>query len=301
MRLIYRHFPLTGIHDKASLSAVAAEAAGAQGSFWEYHIMLYETQGDWSRLSVAEARQKFIDYAGELNLDVDQFETDLDSSAYQDVVDAAELAAQMAGLSGTPTVLVNGYLFPTQQIPLTPDGVRFFLDIVKLLETQYNAPQQVIDPEKDYQATITTEAGDIVIDLYTDTAPVNVNSVAFLAQQGWYNGVTFHRVLPDFMAQGGDPSGVGIGWPGYRCNDEISSGRTFDKAGIVAMANSGADTNGAQFFITFGPAPHLDGGYTIIGEVASGQEIVDGLTPRDPEQNPDFTGDKIVSLTVTEK
>jgi peptidylprolyl isomerase/peptidyl-prolyl cis-trans isomerase B (cyclophilin B) len=103
------------------------------------------------------------------------------------------------------------------------------------------------------------------------------------------------------MAQGGDPSGTGYGWPGYRCDDEIDPSRTFAAAGVVAMANSGADTNGGQFFITYGPTAHLDGGYTIIGEVISGQETIDTLTPRDPEQNPTFSGDKIVTIEVTEQ
>ncbi len=301
LRLVYRHFPLTGIHDKAFLSAVAAEAAGEQGDFWAYHNMLYAKQDEWSGLSVEEARQKFIDYAAEAELDVAQFTTDLKAKAIGERVINAEQAAIAAGLGGTPTILVNGYFFPTQQLPLSQEGIDFFMNLIRLMELQYDAPEQVIDPAKQYQATITTQNGDIVIDLLPDIAPVNVNSVAFLAGQGWYDNTTFHRVLPDFMAQGGDPSGLGLGWPGYRCDDEIAPDNVFDKPGLVAMANSGPNTNGAQFFITYGPAPHLNGKFTIIGQVASGQDVVEAITPRDPDEKPTFDGDTILKMTITEK
>jgi cyclophilin family peptidyl-prolyl cis-trans isomerase len=301
MRVVYRHFPLSSIHDKATLASEAAEAAGAQDAFWEYNNLLYQNQGDWSGLSKDQASQKFIDYAAELGLDTDRFAADLDGGTYSQLVQEAETAAQMAGLPGTPTLFVNGYPFPTQQIPLSKEGVDFFLNVVRLVENQYDAPEQVIEPDKSYQATISTEKGDVVIDLFPDTAPVNVNSFVFLVQQGWYDDVTFHRVLPGFMAQGGDPSGLGMGWPGYRCDDEVTSERTFDEAGLVALANSGPNTNGAQFFITYGPTPHLNEGFTLIGKVVSGQEVIEALTPRDPDQNPNFTGDKIVDITVQEK
>lgn len=301
MRLVFRHLPLTSIHNKATLSSVAAEAAGAQGAFWEYHDLLFEKQSEWSGLSPEQAHQTFIDYAAELGLDSDQFAADLDSSTYLQIVNNAEREGTAALLTSTPTILVNGYLFPIQQIPLIPQGVDMFMGIIRLVENQFDGPEQVIDPNKEYQATIKTETGEVVIDLFPDTAPVNVNSFAFLAQQGWYDGVTFHRVLPDFMAQGGDPTGLGVGWPGYRCNDEVVTARTFDKTGIVALANSGPNTNSAQFFITYGPTPHLNDDFTIIGEVVSGQEAVNALTPRDPQQNPNYEGDKILGVSITEK
>ncbi len=301
LRIIYRHFPLTSIHDKAILAAVAAEAAGAQGAFWEYHDMLFQRQQIWAPLPVDQAREMFINFASELGLDRDQFVADLDNPKYSELADNAKTAALDAGLRGTPSIFINGYPFPTQQLPLNKQGVDFFLGIVRLVDMQYDAPEQVIDSSKQYQATITTDAGDVVIDLFPDTAPLNVNSFAFLAEQGWYDGTTFHRVLPGFMAQGGDPTGLGVGWPGYRCTDEVVSSRKFDKAGVVAMANSGPNTNGGQFFITYGPAEHLNDGFTIIGQVVSGQEVVDALTPRDPEQNPTFDGDTILKVTVNEK
>lgn len=164
-----------------------------------------------------------------------------------------------------------------------------------------HAPTMTIDVHKQYFANVKmAKGGEFVFQLYPDKAPITVNSFVFLAQQGFYNGVTFHRVLDGFMAQGGDPTGSGQGGPGYQFVNETSDLK-FDKAGVVAMANAGPDTNGSQFFITFGPQPQLDGGYTIFGQVTSGMDVVNGLTRRDPQQNPTFQGDAMESVTITEK
>lgn len=167
---------------------------------------------------------------------------------------------------------------------------------------QYDqAPPMTIDPSKKYFATVEMEkGGSFVIELYADKAPITVNSFVFLAREGFFDGVTFHRVLEGFMAQGGDPTGTGMGGPGYQFVNEDSD-LTFDKAGVVAMANAGRDTNGSQFFITFGPAEFLNGGYTIFGQVTEGMDVVNGITRRDPEQNPTFVGDAIKTITITEE
>lgn len=167
---------------------------------------------------------------------------------------------------------------------------------------QWSAPPPMtIDKSKQYLATVKMQkGGEFVIQLLPDKAPVTVNNFVFLAQQHFFDGVTFHRVLPGFMAQTGDPTGTGTGGPGYEFANE-SSDLKFDKAGVVAMANSGPDTNGSQFFVTFGPASWLDGGYTIFGQVISGMDVVNRITPRDPQQNPSFTGDVIQSITIEEK
>ncbi len=167
---------------------------------------------------------------------------------------------------------------------------------------QYDAPPAMtIDPAKQYFATFKmAKGGEFVIQLYADKAPITVNSFVFLAREGYFNGVTFHRVLEGFMAQGGDPTGTGMGGPGYEFQNEDSD-LTFDKAGVVAMANAGRDTNGSQFFITFGPAEFLNGGYTIFGQVIEGMDVVNGITRRDPDMNPNFTGDAIESVTITEQ
>ncbi|MBK8615750.1 MAG: peptidylprolyl isomerase [Anaerolineales bacterium] len=158
-----------------------------------------------------------------------------------------------------------------------------------------------IDMSKTYMATVEMEkGGQFVLELYADKAPITVNSFVFLAREGFYDGVTFHRVLDGFMAQGGDPTGTGQGGPGYEFVNE-SSDLTFDKPGVLAMANAGPDTNGSQFFITFDAADFLNGGYTIFGQVTEGMDVVNAITRRDPDQNPPTPGDAIKTITITEE
>jgi peptidylprolyl isomerase len=164
---------------------------------------------------------------------------------------------------------------------------------------QYEEPPMGIDTSKQYFATVKmANGGEFVIQLYPDKAPITVNSFVFLACKGYFDGLTFHRVLEGFMAQGGDPTGTGTGGPGYEFVNEDSD-LTFDKAGVVAMANAGRDTNGSQFFITFGPTQQLNGGYTIFGQVTEGMEVVNAITRRDPQANPTFEGDAMESVTIT--
>lgn len=163
------------------------------------------------------------------------------------------------------------------------------------------APPMSIDTSKQYFATVKmAKGGEFVIQLYPDKAPLTVNSFVFLARQGFFDGVTFHRVLDGFMAQGGDPLGTGAGGPGYEFANEVND-LNFDKAGVVAMANAGPNTNGSQFFIMFGPYGLSEQDYTIFGQVISGMDVVNAITRRDPNQNPDFTGDAIASVTISEK
>ena len=167
---------------------------------------------------------------------------------------------------------------------------------------QYDAaPPMTIDTNKKYLATFKmADRGEFIAELYADKAPITVNNFVFLAGEGYYDGTTFHRVLEGFMAQGGDPTGTGMGGPGYQFEDEISD-VTFDKAGLLAMANSGPNTNGSQFFITYAPTPHLNGLHTIFGQVIEGMDVVNAITRRDPGQNPGFEGDAIESVTITEQ
>ena len=162
-------------------------------------------------------------------------------------------------------------------------------------------PSMGIDVTKQYFATVKmAKGGEFKIQLYPDKAPRTVNSFVFLACRGYFDGITFHRVLEGFMAQGGDPTGTGMGGPGYEFVNEDND-LTFDKAGVVAMANAGRDTNGSQFFITFVPTPQLNGGYTIFGQVIEGMDVVNAITRRDPDTNPNFQGDAIASVTITEQ
>jgi len=169
------------------------------------------------------------------------------------------------------------------------------------IAAQYSEPTLNIDATKQYFANVKmANGGEFVIQLYPDKAPKTVNSFIFLSCKGYFEGITFHRVLEGFMAQGGDPTGTGSGGPGYQFENEDSD-LTFDKAGVVAMANAGRDTNGSQFFITFGPTPQLNGDYTIFGQVIEGMDVVDGITRRNPEENPGFQGDAIETITITEQ
>ena len=169
-----------------------------------------------------------------------------------------------------------------------------------MLPTKSKTPEGLtIDVNKQYFATVKMEkGGEFVIQLVPDKAPITVDNFVKLARQGFYDGTTFHRVIDGFMAQGGDPTGTGGGGPGYEFVNEDSD-LTFDKEGVVAMANAGRDTNGSQFFITFGPTKQLNGGYTIFGQVVQGMDVVNGITRRDPQQNPNFVGDAMESVTIT--
>lgn len=169
-------------------------------------------------------------------------------------------------------------------------------------KTYTAAPPMTIDPSKSYLATFTTPRGDFVVKLRPDLAPQTVNSFVFLAKEGFFNGLTWHRVLPNFMAQGGDPTGTGTGGPGYEVPDEFTNQVKFDKPGILAMANTGQpNSGGSQFFVTTAAADYLDGKYTIFGEVEKGQEIVNAIPLRDPQENPTTPGEQIVKVTINDE
>ncbi len=303
LRYVYRHFPLS-FHPYAIIAAEAAEAAGAQGKFWEMHDLLYERQQEWGQLTGDAVREKLIEYAGELGLDRDRFVEDLDGHKYLDRINADSQTAIQVQLGGTPTYIINGVAYPSQW-GLHPVLVTGFINLLQLKDRMYTSPPaQVIDPSKEYTATIRTERGDIVVKLYANLVPVTVNSFVFLAREGWYDGVTFHRVVPGFVAQAGDPTGIGIGSPGYRCDDEIVPSLRYDRPGVVGMASQGPGTSsvGSQFFITYAALPQLDGNYTIIGQVVQGMDVLESLSPRDPAQ--DLTappGDRIETILIEEK
>lgn len=148
---------------------------------------------------------------------------------------------------------------------------------------QWNKPpEMVIDPKKKYTATASTDKGDIVLELFADKTPKTVNNFVFLAREGFYDNTIFHRVIADFMAQGGDPTGTGRGGPGYRFADEFHPSLKHNKAGILSMANAGAGTNGSQFFITHLPTPWLDGKHSVFGQVTQGMDMLLSIPPRDP-------------------
>ena len=158
--------------------------------------------------------------------------------------------------------------------------------------TQYDAPPPLtINPDASYTATFKTAKGDIVVELFAAQVPNTVNNFVFLARDGFYDNITFHRVIPDFMAQGGDPQGTGRGGPGYQFADEFDQSLRHDKPGILSMANAGPNTNGSQFFITHVPTPHLDGKHSVFGQVTEGMDVVLSLA----------NGDALNAIEITEK
>ncbi len=156
---------------------------------------------------------------------------------------------------------------------------------------QYDAPPAMkIDPAKTYRVTIATNQGEIVLDLDPSQAPKTVNNFVFLAQDGFYDGIVFHRVIADFMVQGGCPTGTGTGGPGYKFEDEFTGNSLRHERGVISMANSGPNTNGSQFFITHGPQTHLDNRHTVFGKVVEGMDVVDSVQG----------GDVMESVKITE-
>jgi len=163
-----------------------------------------------------------------------------------------------------------------------------------------SSPQMIIDTGKKYTATIEMEKGNLVLELFAEDVPVTVNNFVFLALAGFYDGLTFHRVMIGFVAQAGDPTGTGLGGPGYTFANEITEHKHV--GGAVSMAHSlQPDSNGSQFFICYDNLPELDGKYSVFGKLKGGWDTFLHLTPRDPSQNPQFTGDKIIRIIITEE
>ena len=159
-------------------------------------------------------------------------------------------------------------------------------------------PPMAIDPARSYEAVIRTERGDVRIALLPEAAPGYVNNFVFLAREGFYDGITFHRVVPGFVAQAGDPTGTGAGSAGYDLAEERND-LPFE-AGVLSMAKGGATVSGSQFFVTLAPAPHLEGDFTVFGRVESGLGVLQSLTPRDPQQPGQPPGDRILGIDIVE-
>jgi cyclophilin family peptidyl-prolyl cis-trans isomerase/protein-disulfide isomerase len=301
LRLVYRHYPLPQ-DDKARLAASAAEAAGQQGKFWEMHDLLFASQAKWSGLSVAAFGPRLDDYATQLGLDLKRFDADRASAATAARIEKAYQAAVNVPVPGAPFVLFNDEPFQDQGLT-NHWALSTLIRLAKLKTRQFaQAPPDVINPFGSYIATLVTAKGNIVIQLFAEQAPLTVNNFVFLSQHGWYDGVTFTRVITGFAAQTGDPSGTGYGGPGYFIPDEIVPELKYTGPGWVGMSNTGPNTNGSQFFISLGPLPQYDGKYPLFGKVLSGLDVVQRLSPRDPNQDADAPpGDIVQTIKIEEK
>lgn len=163
-----------------------------------------------------------------------------------------------------------------------------------------NPPEFNIDLKKQYSAELNTDVGKIVIKLFADKTPKTVNNFVFLAKEGYYDETIFHRVIDDFMVQGGDPTGTGMGGPGYKFSDEFHPSLRHDKPGILSMANAGPNTNGSQFFVTHVPTPWLDNKHSVFGEVTEGMDVLLSIPSRDPSKR-NSPAVKLLSVTITEE
>jgi cyclophilin family peptidyl-prolyl cis-trans isomerase/protein-disulfide isomerase len=283
VRVVYRDYPQLENpgHELSGLAAQAVHAAALQGGDWDLQSLLLADQAEWGVLTESAFVAWVADQASTLGMDGAQLTADLQSDAFADLPEETYQDALAIGIPATPFLLFNGQIYYTL---MDLASLRQVTQLTILGERQYTScPPTVIDLQKEYLAYLETEYGEIVVQFYARQAPVTVNNFVFLAQEGWYDGITFHRVVPGFVAQTGDPSGTGQGAPGYFFANEIVENLKFDQPGVVGMANLGVDTNGSQFFITYAAAPSLNGNYTVFGQVIQGMDVLEKLTPRDQQ------------------
>ena len=279
VKVVLRYL-LSKENDKAFLAAQAAEAAGLQDMYWEMHDLLFTSQEDWTLLSDTEFSDWLVKQAKVLKMDTKKFEDDLTSDAIVQKVFDANKESAATTLPMTPSLFFNKSSY---QNWIDLSSLVSMVEYYKLSERAYTeCPEMTVNPDKQYTVTFETEKGDIVFELYPEFAPVAVNSFVFLAREGWYDNSPFYRVIPDYIVQGGDPSGSSNGKPGYRFTLETTPRLRFNQAGMLALATDSEGYNGSQFFITYSAIPEYDGKFTIFGKVIEGMEVLESLRPRDP-------------------
>jgi cyclophilin family peptidyl-prolyl cis-trans isomerase/protein-disulfide isomerase len=299
VRVIVLPFPLTA-NDKSVLAIQAAEAADLQGKFWEMHDLLFSKQAEWTGLSPAAFPGWAQAQVAGLGMDAARFRADFQGAVV--TARASQAVASTANIQqALPILFVNSSTPYNGRVDFT--GLDQVVSLLALTRKEFSAcPPMIIDLAKQYTATLQTDHGDIVVALNADKAPLAVDNFVFLARSGWYDGNTFFRVLAGELAQTGDPSGTGLGNAGYFFNTEIVPGLSFDRPGVVALANTGVNSNASQFFITTAAAPAMKGQYTIIGQVISGLDVLGKLTPRDPVPGLVLpAGDLLLKVTITER
>ncbi|MBX7212668.1 MAG: peptidylprolyl isomerase [Thermoflexales bacterium] len=309
VKLVFRHFPLTTIHDKAFLASVALEAAQQQGKFWELHDVLYAKQGEWEKVAPAAFTDTLKALAKGLGMDEAKFVAGLGDPKNIARVQRDLDAALALNLSGTPTVMVDGRQISTE-VFARPDIVTTLKTYSKQRATyvayaaknpvKVGKPDQVSDGKAVYQVTLKTTKGDVVFDLDPKNAPVNMNAILYLAQKNYFNGTPVQINDAEVGAVVfGDPSGTGYGQPGFECENEVAPPGAFSLPGVVGLLGD-ETTSGVQFFITYSATEMLDGRFTVIGKVTSGLDVLPKLTsPTSPTDT--VKADSILTVTVVKK
>jgi cyclophilin family peptidyl-prolyl cis-trans isomerase/protein-disulfide isomerase len=297
VRLIYLHAPQKD-RDKDDLAVQAVEAADMQGKFWEMHDLLFEKQAAWFALVPEDFEAWATTQAASLGMDTARFLSDFEGPVVAHLLQQATAGVQPFS---PPMFFVNSTSRYTGLADFASLDTVVRMDALTARQFS-DCPPMRIDAFKQYIVTLHTAKGDVVFQLYPEKAPLAVNNFVYLARSGWYNGITFYRVLPEVRAMTGDPSETGLGNPGYLFETEITNGLYFDRPGMVALDNDGPDTNGSRFFITLSSNTQWNGQYTIFGQVLSGLDILFALSARDPHPGIYLPpGDELVSVTIEER
>jgi cyclophilin family peptidyl-prolyl cis-trans isomerase/protein-disulfide isomerase len=299
VRLVFVNTPISS-RDKDAAATQAVEAADLQGKFWEMHDVLFEKLAEWTTISPTGFEDWAVQQAATLGIDTIKYKADYEGSVVAGRVKVIDQSATSQSVN-PPILFVNSSSRYTGLADFASlDSV---VRIEALSSQQFSAcPAWVINPLKQYIATLRTSKGNVIIQLFPDKAPMAVDNFIWLARSHWYDDNPFYKVLPDTIAMTGDPSGTGIGNPGYLFETEIPASPSFNQAGMVALDNSGPDTNGSRFFITLAPAAQLNGQYTIIGKVLSGMNVLITLLPRDPKPGISLPpGDILLNIIVQEQ
>lgn len=280
LRVIFRPFPLITVNEHALAAAHAAEAAALQNRFWDLTDTLFSMQDIWRVMSAEEFQTWLLEQAQILELDTEQFKQDLSSAELEEDLLEDFYQNVAAGLFNAPTIFLNGneYL-----LPLTAENIEASIRLEELRSRQMAAyPEFTLDPEADYTARIHTSLGTLDVQLHPGYAPLAVNSFINLVETGWYDSTPFYRVVQGSFAEAGDPTGTGLGDPGYVFPTETDPTLGFSRPGMIAMVSQAQDANGSSFFITMEPMQHLDGYRTIFGRVTAGLELLETLQTREP-------------------
>jgi cyclophilin family peptidyl-prolyl cis-trans isomerase/protein-disulfide isomerase len=280
IRLVFRDFPLLTIREKASLAAQAAASASEQGRFWEMHDLLFARYDEWEALTPEQFTSWLGRNATGAGVQAVQLLEDLRSRRFEPAVADAYNQAVASGIPGTPFLFFNRDLF---LLPPTIENLEANVRLSLLTARQFAAPPPMrLDPDTDYYARLRLNVGEVIIDLFEDSAPQAVNSFVYLAESGWYDDTPAFRVVRGQYVELGDPSGTGFGAPGFSYGLEVSPALAFDRPGIVGVATDDPSTNGSRFFVSLTALPMYDGARTVLGQVVSGLDLFDALLARDP-------------------